>query len=40
LTNEGGYYNFGVVRVAEASLDVVILDDAGKTRFSFRLPAR
>jgi alkaline phosphatase D len=40
LTNQGGYYNFGLVRIAGASLEVVVVDDAGTTRFSHHLSAR
>jgi alkaline phosphatase D len=40
LINEGGYDNFGVVRVTKSALEVTIIDDAGKTRFSHKLSAR
>jgi alkaline phosphatase D len=37
LINEGGYHNFGLVRVTASSFEVSVLDDAGKVRFSYRL---
>ena len=40
LINEGGYMNFGLVRVAKSSFDVTVLDEAGVTRFSHRLSAK
>ncbi|HXT67902.1 MAG TPA: alkaline phosphatase D family protein [Nitrospiraceae bacterium] len=40
LINENGYFNFGLIRVTTSSFDVKILDDAGATRFSYRLSAR
>lgn len=40
LINEGGYHNFGLVRVTASSFEVTVLDDAGKVRFSHRLPAQ
>lgn len=40
LINEGGYANFGLVRVTASSLEVTVLDETGKTRFSHRLPER
>jgi alkaline phosphatase D len=40
LINEGGYHNFGLVRVTASSFDVSVLDDAGKVRFSHRLQAQ
>lgn len=40
LVNEGGYLNFGLVRVTKTAFDVMIVDDAGKTRFSHHLTAR
>lgn len=40
LINEGGYYNFGLVRVTKSSFDVRVLDEAGVTRFSHHLAAR
>lgn len=40
LINEGGYHNFGLVRVTASSLEVNIVDEAGTVRFSHRLPAR
>ena len=40
LVNEGGYYNFGLVRVTKTAFDVTVVDDAGETRFAHRLMAR
>ena len=40
LVNEGGYLNFGLVRVTKSSFDVTVLDEAGSTRFSHHLSAR
>jgi alkaline phosphatase D len=40
LINEGGYMNFGVVRVTKFSFTVTILDEIGATRFSHRLFAK
>ena len=40
LINEGGYMNFGLIRVTESSFDVTILDEAGTTRFSHHLAAK
>ena len=40
LINEGGYMNFGLVRVTKSSFDVTVLDEVGATRFSHHLPAR
>jgi len=40
LINEGGYMNFGLVRVTRSSFDVTIIDEAGTTRFSHHLPAK
>ena len=40
LINEGGYMNFGLIRVTESSFDVTVLDEAGATRFSHHLSAR
>ncbi len=39
LINEAGYYNFGLVRVTPSTFDVRVIDDAGKTRFSYRVNA-
>lgn len=38
--NEGGYMNFGLIRVTESSFDVRVLDEDGATRFSHHLSAR
>jgi alkaline phosphatase D len=40
LVNEGGYMNFGLIRVTESSFDVRVLDEDGATRFSHHLSAR
>jgi alkaline phosphatase D len=40
LVNEGGYHNFGLVRVTKTAFDVTVVDDAGTVRFSHRLTAR
>jgi alkaline phosphatase D len=39
LINEGGYFNFGLIRVTTSSFDVKVLDDTGATRFSHHLSA-
>ena len=40
LINEGGYMNFGLIRVTKSSFDVTVLDEAGVTRFSHHLSAK
>jgi alkaline phosphatase D len=40
LVNEGGYMNFGVIRVTESSFDVKILDEDGATRFFHHVSVR
>ena len=40
LINEGGYFNFGLIRVTKSSFDVTVLDEAGATRFSHHLSAK
>lgn len=40
LVHEGGYHNFGLIRVSASSFEVSFLDDAGKVRFSHRLLAQ
>ncbi len=40
LINEGGYMNFGLIRVTKSSFDVTVLDEAGTIRFSHQLPAK
>jgi alkaline phosphatase D len=40
LLTEGGYLNFGKVRVDTTSFEVTIIDDVGKTRFRHRVVAR
>ena len=37
LINEGGYMNFGLVRVTKSSFDVTVIDEAGATRFFHHL---
>jgi alkaline phosphatase D len=39
LINDGGYYNFGLIHVTRSTLEVTVIDDAGKTRFSYRVTA-
>ena len=40
LINEGGYMNFGLIRVTKSAFDVTIIDEVGATRFSHHLPAK
>jgi alkaline phosphatase D len=40
LINEGGYMNFGLIRVTKSLFDVRVLDESGATRFSHHLPAQ
>ena len=40
LINEGGYMNFGLIRVTKSSFDVTVLDEVGAKRFSHHLPAK
>jgi alkaline phosphatase D len=40
LINEGGYMNFGLVRVTKSAFDVTVLDEVGATRFSHHLSAK
>lgn len=40
LIHEGGYMNFGLVRVTKSSFDVTVLDEAGAVRFSHHLSAK
>jgi alkaline phosphatase D len=40
LINDGGYYNFGFVRVTPNMFEVAVIDDAGKTRFSHKIVAQ
>jgi alkaline phosphatase D len=40
LVHEGGFYNFGLLRVTASSFEVRVLDDAGKVRFSYVLSAK
>ena len=40
LINEGGYFNFGLIRVTRSSFDVTVLDEAGTKRFFHHLSAQ
>jgi alkaline phosphatase D len=40
LINEVGYDNFGVVQVTKEAFAVSIIDDAGKTRFAYKVMAQ
>ncbi|TKB71718.1 MAG: hypothetical protein E8D46_16435 [Nitrospira sp.] len=40
LINDGGYMNFGLIRVTKSSFDVTVLDEVAATRFSHRLSAK
>jgi len=40
LINEGGYDNFGLVRVTSQAFEVLIVDAFGTTRFLYKVPAR
>jgi alkaline phosphatase D len=40
LINEEGYYNFGLVRVTKEAFAVSIIDDAGTTRFGYKVMAQ
>jgi alkaline phosphatase D len=40
LINEGGYENFGLVRVTSEAFEVSILDVFGKTRFEYKVSAQ
>ncbi|MBH0193085.1 MAG: hypothetical protein HP492_15260 [Nitrospira sp.] len=40
LVNEGGYQNFGLVRITKTSLEVTVVDETGATRFTHRMTAR
>lgn len=40
LFSEGGFMNFGKVTIQGRTLDVAIIDDSGKVRFSHQLTAR
>jgi alkaline phosphatase D len=40
LINEGGYMNFGLVRVTKSSFTVTVIDETGAARFSHRLFAK
>jgi alkaline phosphatase D len=40
LVNEGGYQNFGLVRVTKTACEVTVVDETGTTRFTHRITAR
>ncbi|MDX2252441.1 MAG: alkaline phosphatase D family protein [Nitrospira sp.] len=40
LVNEGGYQNFGLIRITKTSLEVMVVDETGGTRFTHRITAR
>ncbi len=40
LVHEGGYFNFGLVRVTGSTLEVTVIDEVGKTRFAHTIKAR
>ncbi len=40
LVNDGGYLNFGLIRLTASALEVSFIDDTGTTRHTHRLPAR
>jgi hypothetical protein len=40
LFSEGGFMNFGKVTVRGTMLDVTIIDDTGRVRFSHQLTAQ
>lgn len=40
LIHEGGYYNFGLVRVTPSSFDVTVVDEKGVSRFTHHLSAQ
>jgi alkaline phosphatase D len=40
MINEGGYFNFGVIRATRSSLEATVIDEAGRTRFTHRLTAQ
>ncbi len=40
LINEGGYMNFGLVRVTKSSFEVMVINETGATRFAYQLIAR
>lgn len=40
MINEGGYFNFGLLRVTRSSLEATVIDEAGHTRFTHRLTAQ
>ena len=40
LIHEGGYFNFGIVRITKSALDVTVVDDKGTIRFAHHLTAQ
>jgi alkaline phosphatase D len=40
LFSEGGFMNFGKITVRGATLEVTMIDDSGKARFSYQLTAQ
>lgn len=40
LIHEGGYFNFGLVRITKSALDVTVVDDKGAIRFAHHLTAQ
>jgi alkaline phosphatase D len=40
MINEGGYFNFGLIRATRSSLEATVIDEAGQTRFTHRLTAQ
>lgn len=40
LIHEGGYYNFGLVRITKSAFDVTVIDDKGAIRFTHHLTAQ
>ena len=40
LIHEGGYFNFGIVRIMKSALDVTVVDDKGTIRFAHHLTAQ
>ena len=40
LVNEGGYQNFGLVRITKTACEVTVVDETGTARFAHRIIAR
>lgn len=40
LVNEGGYQNFGLVRITKTACEVTVVDETGAARFTHRITAR